>query len=109
MFKVLCYLHLKYFVTSVFQFCTNIFFPFVFRNSHKISVSYVFDCKSETIPKPVFTFEQAFHCFPEVLSEVMKQKFEKPSPIQCQGWPILLKGSNLIGIAQTGTGNNKLF
>lgn len=80
-----------------------------FRNSYKISASYVFDSGSETIPKPVFTFEQAFHCFPEVLNEIKKQKFEKPSPIQCQGWPILLRGSNLIGIAQTGTGKTLSF
>lgn len=80
-----------------------------FRNTYKISVSYMFDCKSWEIPKPVFTFEQAFHCFPELLNEVRKQKFEKPSPIQSQGWPVLLRGNNLIGIAQTGTGKTLAF
>ncbi len=40
----------------------------------------------------------------EILNEIQKQGFEKSSPIQCQSWPILLQGHDLIGIAQTGTG-----
>ena len=40
----------------------------------------------------------------EILEEIRKQGFERPSPIQCQSWPILLSGHDLIGIAQTGTG-----
>mgnify|MGYP004591664723 CR=1 FL=1 len=39
-----------------------------------------------------------------MLEEIRKQNFTKPSPIQCQGWPVLLSGRDLIGIAQTGTG-----
>lgn len=39
----------------------------------------------------------------------MKQGFTKPSPIQCQAWPVLLKGEDLIGIAQTGTGKTLAF
>lgn len=41
--------------------------------------------------------------------EIAKQGFEKPSPIQCQAWPILLSGIDMIGIAQTGTGILKKF
>ncbi|KYM82907.1 putative ATP-dependent RNA helicase DDX43 [Atta colombica] len=61
------------------------------------------------IPNPVQTFEQAFHAFPDILKEIRKQNFEKPSPIQCQAWPILLSGQDLIGIAQTGTGKTLAF
>lgn len=60
---------------------------------------------SKPIPKPVQTFEHAFHNYPEILDEIRKAGFEKPSPIQCQAWPVLLSGEDLIGIAQTGTGN----
>lgn len=38
------------------------------------------------------------------IEQIKKQGFEKPSPIQAQAWPVLLKGEDLIGIAQTGTG-----
>lgn len=60
--------------------------------------------RSKPIANPVTTFYQAFHEYPEILEEIRKAGFEKPSPIQCQAWPLLLKGHDLIGIAQTGTG-----
>lgn len=41
--------------------------------------------------------------------EITKQGFEKPSPIQSQAWPVLMKGEDLIGIAQTGTGKTLAF
>ena len=40
---------------------------------------------------------------------MQNQKFSEPSPIQTQAWPILLKGHDLIGIAQTGTGKTLAF
>ncbi|EAT37615.1 AAEL010402-PA [Aedes aegypti] len=67
------------------------------------------DKPSAPIPNPVQTFEQAFHEYPELLEEIKKQGFAKPSPIQAQAWPVLLKGEDLIGIAQTGTGKTLAF
>uniref|UniRef100_A0A023G545 RNA helicase n=1 Tax=Amblyomma triste TaxID=251400 RepID=A0A023G545_AMBTT len=58
---------------------------------------------------PVMTFEQAFANYPEILDEIYKNQFVKPSPIQSQAWPILLQGRDLIGIAQTGTGKTLAF
>ncbi|XP_064485245.1 probable ATP-dependent RNA helicase DDX43 [Ornithodoros turicata] len=58
---------------------------------------------------PVQTFEQAFGDHPDILDEIYKNKFEKPSPIQSQAWPVLLQGHDLIGIAQTGTGKTLAF
>ncbi|KAG8224027.1 hypothetical protein J437_LFUL001104 [Ladona fulva] len=79
------------------------------KESNNIMVSYVFEEGEENIPNPVKTFEQCFEPFPEIMNEIQKQGFEKPSPIQCQAWPILLKGHDLIGIAQTGTGKTLAF
>ncbi|KAH6946757.1 hypothetical protein HPB50_014879 [Hyalomma asiaticum] len=64
---------------------------------------------SDVATNPVATFEEAFSNFPEILDEIYKNKFEKPSPIQSQAWPILLQGRDLIGIAQTGTGKTLAF
>lgn len=61
------------------------------------------------IPNPVITFEQAFQHYPEILKEIYKQGFKKPSPIQSQAWPVLLRGDDLVGIAQTGTGKTLAF
>lgn len=63
--------------------------------------------KEEHIPNPVQTFEQAFRDYPDILREIEKLGFKEPSPIQCQAWPVLLSGRDLIGIAQTGTGAYK--
>lgn len=56
------------------------------------------------MPKPTTKFIHAFHNYPEILSEIKKVGFERPSPIQSQMWPILMNGDDCIGIAQTGTG-----
>ena len=60
------------------------------------------------IPKPVMTFDEA--SMPEyVLSEVLKCGFDKPTPIQSQGWPMALKGRNMVGVSATGSGKTLAF
>ncbi|XP_076275023.1 putative ATP-dependent RNA helicase DDX43 isoform X1 [Rhynchophorus ferrugineus] len=61
------------------------------------------------IAKPLLTFEQAFYNCPEILVKLNKAKFHEPTPIQCQAWPILLSGEDMIGIAQTGSGKTLAF
>ncbi|XP_056636456.1 probable ATP-dependent RNA helicase DDX43 isoform X2 [Diorhabda sublineata] len=65
--------------------------------------------ESLPIPKPCPEFYHAFHQYPEILEEIQKAGFERPSPIQAQAWPVLLSGEDLIGIAQTGTGKTLAF
>uniref|UniRef100_A0A182W338 RNA helicase n=1 Tax=Anopheles minimus TaxID=112268 RepID=A0A182W338_9DIPT len=65
--------------------------------------------EQKPIPNPVVDFHQAFGDFPDLMEELRKANFTKPSPIQSQAWPILLKGEDLIGIAQTGTGKTLAF
>lgn len=81
-------------------------------DNNKTTVARVFeqtDGKPNDIPNPIWKFEQCFADFPDLMEEIQKQGFEKPSPIQSQAWPILLKGEDLIGIAQTGTGKTLAF
>lgn len=53
--------------------------------------------RGKHIPKPVFTFEEA--SMPEyVLTEVQKCGFTSPTPIQSQGWPLALSGTDMVGI-----------
>jgi ATP-dependent RNA helicase DDX5/DBP2 len=60
------------------------------------------------VPKPVFTFDEA--SMPEyVLNEVLRCGFERPSPIQSQGWPMALKGRNMVGVSATGSGKTLAF
>ncbi|XP_076659541.1 putative ATP-dependent RNA helicase DDX43 [Halictus rubicundus] len=84
------------------------------KTNNNIEVRYMFDEKEDHteelhVPNPIETFEQAFEIYPDILEEIRKQGFTKPSPIQCQAWPVLLSGKDLIGIAQTGTGKTLAF
>lgn len=81
------------------------------KENNDIQVKRTFDDKPglQPIPNPVQTFEQAFQHYPEILQEIYKQDFKTPSPIQSQAWPILLRGDDMIGIAQTGTGKTLAF
>lgn len=38
------------------------------------------------------------------LDVIAKLGFVEPTPIQAQGWPMALKGRDLVGIAETGSG-----
>ncbi|XP_068217640.1 probable ATP-dependent RNA helicase ddx17 [Palaemon carinicauda] len=65
--------------------------------------------KEFQIPNPVKLFEQAFSSYPLILKEISKQGFENPSAIQCQSWPILMKGYDMIGTSHTGSGKTLAF
>lgn len=72
------------------------------RASHSIVIT------GNDVPKPVMTFEEA--SMPEyVLNEVLKQGFSNPTPIQSQGWPMALKGRNMVGVSATGSGKTLAF
>ncbi|XP_013119607.1 probable ATP-dependent RNA helicase DDX43 [Stomoxys calcitrans] len=64
---------------------------------------------NDDIPNPITKFDHCFSHYPDLMAEIQRQDFQKPSPIQAQAWPILLKGEDLIGIAQTGTGKTLAF
>ncbi|NUO62149.1 MAG: DEAD/DEAH box helicase [Gemmatimonadaceae bacterium] len=54
------------------------------------------------------TFE-ALGLAPEVLTAVRAQGYERPTPIQAEAIPLAIKGRDLIGLAQTGTGKTAAF
>ncbi|KAI7986194.1 hypothetical protein ACSBR2_042991 [Camellia fascicularis] len=60
------------------------------------------------VPKPVKAFRDVG--FPEyVIQEIVKAGFTEPTPIQAQGWPMALKGRDLVGIAETGSGKTLAY
>ena len=63
-----------------------------------------------TIPKPITTFEHIKDSLGSVLfKQLEKLGFARPTFIQAQGWPMALSGSNVVGIAQTGSGKTLSF
>lgn len=74
---------------------------------------FVDDLKEEgekrPIPHPCRTFLEAFEYYPEIIENIERVGFVKPTPIQSQAWPVLLSGEDLIAIAQTGTGKTLAY
>lgn len=64
--------------------------------------------EGDDVPKPIRTFEEA--SFPGYCLDVIKNLgFVEPTSIQSQGWPMALKGRDLIGIAETGSGKTLAY
>uniref|UniRef100_A0A3B4B4J2 RNA helicase n=1 Tax=Periophthalmus magnuspinnatus TaxID=409849 RepID=A0A3B4B4J2_9GOBI len=61
------------------------------------------------ILNPCCTFLEAFAHYPEIMENIERVGFVKPTPIQSQAWPVLLSGEDLIAIAQTGTGKTLAY
>ncbi|KAK4472784.1 hypothetical protein MN116_004003 [Schistosoma mekongi] len=73
-----------------------------FRSKHKVTVL------GHNVPRPLFKFSEAG--FPSyIMSVIKKSKWDSPTAIQCQGWPVALSGRDLVGIAQTGSGKTASF
>ncbi|XP_031485876.1 DEAD-box ATP-dependent RNA helicase 24 isoform X1 [Nymphaea colorata] len=58
--------------------------------------------------RPIKQFEDCGFS-PPLMNAIGKQGYQKPTPIQCQALPIVLSGSDIIGIAKTGSGKTAAF
>lgn len=52
---------------------------------------------------------QSLNLSPEILKALTEEGYTDPTPIQSQAIPIALKGTDLLGCAQTGTGKTAAF
>ncbi|KNA18421.1 hypothetical protein SOVF_070700 isoform B [Spinacia oleracea] len=74
----------------------------MYRTKRDISV------EGHDVPRPIRWFPEAG--FPAYCLDVIaKLGFVEPTPIQSQGWPMALKGRDLIGIAETGSGKTLAY
>jgi len=58
--------------------------------------------------RPVLSFEE-LNVPHFVMKPIKDNRFDKPTPIQAQSWPIALSGHDMVGIAQTGSGKTYGF
>ena len=58
--------------------------------------------------EPVMSFSAAGFT-PELAKAGCLQRFSQPTPIQSNSWPYLMKGHDVIGIAETGSGKTLAF
>ncbi|XP_070142393.1 ATP-dependent RNA helicase p62 isoform X2 [Drosophila kikkawai] len=67
-----------------------------YRDEHEITVR-------GQAQNPIQDFSEVY--LPDyVMKEIRRQGYKEPTPIQAQGWPIAMSGSNFVGIAKTGSG-----
>eukprot|EP00903_Cladosiphon_okamuranus_P007906 g7636.t2 len=78
------------------------------RNELQVSVEAGRQRNETGVPAPVKSFKHAG--FDDLLlSEVVRQGFEAPTPIQAQALPVVMSGRDMIGVAQTGSGKTLAF
>ncbi|CAL9111548.1 unnamed protein product [Musa acuminata var. zebrina] len=74
----------------------------LYRKRREITV------EGRDIPKPIRFFHEAN--FPaNILQVIEKRGFIEPTAIQAQGWPMALKGRDMVGIAETGSGKTLAY
>ncbi|XP_070495691.1 uncharacterized protein [Chironomus tepperi] len=64
--------------------------------------------KGKDVPFPHQEFKEA-NFSQNIFTEIKRQGFTLPTPIQSQGWPIALSGRDFVGIAQTGSGKTLAY
>lgn len=64
--------------------------------------------KGQGCPKPIKTWAQC-GVSKKILEVLKKNAYEKPTPIQVQAIPAIMKGRDVIGIAKTGSGKTLAF
>ncbi|XP_071516080.1 probable ATP-dependent RNA helicase DDX46 isoform X2 [Panulirus ornatus] len=64
--------------------------------------------KGQGCPKPIKTWAQC-GVSKRILEVLKKNSYEKPTPIQVQAIPAIMKGRDVIGIAKTGSGKTLAF
>ncbi|KAF5400783.1 DEAD box ATP-dependent RNA helicase [Paragonimus heterotremus] len=64
--------------------------------------------RGQDCPKPLKNWVQA-GVSSRLLACLKRNKFEKPTPIQCQALPVIMSGRDMIGIAKTGSGKTLAF
>ncbi|KAI3384556.1 hypothetical protein SNEBB_003623 [Seison nebaliae] len=78
-----------------------------FRVKNQLSITKTATCQME-VNKPIMTFEE-MNLQKDLMEVFEKAKYERPTCIQSVAWPLLMNGSNVVGIAQTGSGKTMAF
>eukprot|EP01087_Luapelamoeba_hula_P008778 TRINITY_DN221_c0_g1_i1.p1 TRINITY_DN221_c0_g1~~TRINITY_DN221_c0_g1_i1.p1 ORF type:complete len:594 (-),score=127.11 TRINITY_DN221_c0_g1_i1:23-1699(-) len=80
-----------------------------FHNRESISLLDQYSDEFDTSFFPFYSFNDAARAFPSHILSQVSTRFQKPTPIQAQCWPILMAKRDIVGIAETGSGKTLAF
>jgi len=75
--------------------------PAAYREKNQIS-------SKDDLPDPVQSFDTAPFC-KKMRSALKAAGFAAPTAIQAQGWPLAIRGDDLVSVAKTGSGKTLVF
>ena len=75
-----------------------------FKNYRSIQVT----VNGEDVPDKIQSFEDAI-LHPLLLTNIVKSKYQEPTPVQAYAVPIILAGRDVMACAQTGSGKTAAF
>lgn len=78
------------------------------KTSHEVKVGYINGVEKEQVTENQLSFYD-LELHPDIEDGLEAMGFEKPTPIQSEAIPHILKKKDVLGIAQTGTGKTAAF
>ena len=63
--------------------------------------------EGDGVPDPLWSFDEVK--WPKEIASVLGTRFTRPTPIQCYAWPAIMKGLDVIGLADTGSGKTMAY
>ena len=84
-----------------FRYCESLQAPFYPNTTRSIIPNYA--------TKEILIHFSDFSLHPSILSAVTQEGYTTPTPIQIQAIPPVMRGKDLLGVAQTGTGKTAAF
>ncbi len=78
------------------------------KTSHEVKVGYINGVEKEEVTENQTSFYD-LELHPDIEDGLEAMGFEKPTPIQSEAIPHILKKKDVLGIAQTGTGKTAAF
>lgn len=82
------------------------------REANALRKSYKGNISGDDVPLPIGSFEDLITRFSfdkRLLRNLVENHFTEPTPIQCEGIPIALKGRDMLACAPTGSGKTLAF
>ncbi|XP_049885837.1 probable ATP-dependent RNA helicase DDX53 [Pectinophora gossypiella] len=81
----------------------------MWRENNETSISRLWSTSVGRTVRPVFALQHVLRNFPGMMNIIRRHGFTRPTPIQSQAWPVIMKGEDMIAVVPTGRGKTLAF